>query len=242
MVKKFDGTATIGEIVAGFPGASNLFKEYKIDFCCGGNRALASALRQQGIEEGPFLERLNQLFGQAQQEPDQEVDWREAPLSDLIDHIVQAHHAYLFKELPLLSEFVTKILRVHGAAHGELSRLYKLFHKMKMELEQHLITEEGAVFPFIKEAEKTGDPADLVKAAETIRELEADHSSIGELLKEMRELTDHYRLPEDACRTYTLTFQKLEIMEADIFQHVHLENNILFPRVGDGRLHEMRPE
>jgi regulator of cell morphogenesis and NO signaling len=111
MEQTFNGSEKIGEIVAGFPGASNLFKEYKIDFCCGGNRTLSAALRQQQIDEGRFLERLNQLFQQAQQKPGRDVDWREAPLSDLIDHIVQNHHAYLLKELPLLSEFVTKILR-----------------------------------------------------------------------------------------------------------------------------------
>lgn len=137
--------------------ASNLFKEYGIDFCCGCNRTLSNALRQQQIEEGPFLERLNRMFQQVRQKLEEDVDWREEPLSDLIDHIVQNHHVYLLKELPLLSEFVTKILRVHGSAHRELSQLHKLFHQMKMELEQHMISEEEIVFPLIKKAEQTGD-------------------------------------------------------------------------------------
>jgi regulator of cell morphogenesis and NO signaling len=236
MEQTFNGSEKIGEIVAGFPGASNLFKEYKIDFCCGGNRTLSAALRQQQIDEGRFLERLNQLFQQAQQKPGRDVDWREAPLSDLIDHIVQNHHAYLLKELPLLSEFVTKILRVHGSAHRELAQLHKLFHQLKMELEQHLITEEEIVFPLIKEAEQREDQAALSNATERIEEVEADHIAVGDLLKKMRQITDNYRLPEGACRTYTLTFQKLEEMEADLFQHIHLENNVLFRRVGLRRL------
>ena len=231
MKQTFNGTETIGEIVASFPGASNLFKEYGIDFCCGGNRTLSNALRQQQIEEGPFLERLNRMFQQVRQKLEEDVDWRKELFSDLIDHIVQNHHAYLLKELPLLSEFVTKILRVHGSAHRELSQLHKLFHQMKMELEQHMISEEEIVFPLIKKAEQTGDQTSLSKAAETIEELEAEHSAVGQLLKEMREITDNYRLPEDACRTYTLTYQKLEEMESDLFQHIHLENNVLFPRV-----------
>ncbi|KIL41699.1 ScdA [Gordoniibacillus kamchatkensis] len=231
MEQAFNGTETIGEIVAGFPGASNLFKESKIDFCCGGNRTLSAALRQQQIEEAPFLQRLNELLRQTRQKQDRDVDWREAPLSDLIDHIVQKHHAYLYKELPLLSEFVTKILRVHGSVHSELAVLHTLFHKVKMELEQHLIVEEEVVFPLIAAAARTGDQAVLTQAAKTIDELESDHSGVGELLKEMRRVTGNYELPIGACRTYTLAFQKLEEMEADIFEHIHLENNVLFPRV-----------
>ncbi|CCQ96268.1 Iron-sulfur cluster repair di-iron protein [[Clostridium] ultunense Esp] len=228
----FTGSETIGDIVSSFPGASNLFKEYRIDFCCGGNRILSTALREQQIDEGLFLERLNRLFHNAKQKPEKDKDWREAPLSDLIDHIVQTHHAYLLKELPLLSEVVTKILQVHGSAHRELAQLHHLFHLMKMELEQHLITEEETVFPLIKEAELTGNRIARSQAAEAIVKLEAEHSTVGNVLKEMRQITDNYRLPEGACRTYTLSFQKLVELESDMFQHIHLENNVLFQRLG----------
>jgi len=231
MEQAFNGSETIGEIVAAFPGAGNLLKEYKIDFCCGGNRTLSSVLEQQRIDQNMFLERLNQMFQKAHESRDRDTDWRKAPLCELVDHIVQVHHAYLLKELPLLSEFVTKILRVHGQAHPELARLHKRFHQMKMELEQHLITEEEIIFPLIRKAEQTGDPADLSKAANTMEQLEDDHSAVGNLLKEMRGITQDYRLPDDACRTYTLTFRKLEEMESDLFEHIHLENNVLFPRV-----------
>lgn len=231
MEMTFTGSETVGEIVAAFPGASNLMKEYGIDFCCGGNRTLSEALKQQQIDEKHFLEQLNQLYQQARQKQSQDVDYRQMPLGDLIDHIVQTHHAYLLKELPLLSEFVTKIFRVHGAAHPELAQLHKLFHQMKMDLEQHLVEEEEKVFPLIKEAEQSGTREAFRKAQETIAKMEEDHSAVGDLLKEMRAITNDYRLPEDACRTYTLTFQKLEELESDMFQHIHLENNVLFPRV-----------
>lgn len=231
MEMTFTGSETVGEIVAAFPGASNLMKEYGIDFCCGGNRTLSEALKQQQIDEKHFLEQLNQLYKQARQKQSQDVDYRQMPLGDLIDHIVQTHHAYLLKELPLLSEFVTKIFRVHGAAHPELAQLHKLFHQMKMDLEQHLVEEEEKVFPLIKEAEQSGTREAFRKAQETIAKMEEDHSAVGDLLKEMRAITNDYRLPEDACRTYTLTFQKLEELESDMFQHIHLENNVLFPRV-----------
>lgn len=235
----FSGSETIGDIISSFPGASNLFKENRIDFCCGGNRALSAALREQQIDEGQFLEQLNQLFHKAKQKPEKDKDWREVPSSDLIDHIVQTHHAYLLKELPLLSEFVTKILRLHGSKHRELAQLHHLFHLMKMELEQHLITEEETVFPLIKEAEQTGNQITRSKAAEAIAKLEAEHSTVGNLLKEMRQITDNYRLPEGACRTYTLSFQKLEELESDMFQHIHLENNILFQRLRHPGMHQI---
>jgi regulator of cell morphogenesis and NO signaling len=233
MERKFTGSETVGEIVAAFPGASNLMKTYKIDFCCGGGRPLSEALRQKGIDEKNFLEELNRLHQQTLEKQQQNVDWRNAPLCDLIDHIVQNHHAYLLKELPLLSEFVTKIFRVHGGAHPELAQLHRLFHQMKTDLEQHLVEEEGTVFPLIKEAERAGTREAFQKANETIAKMEDDHSAVGELLKEMRNITDDYRLPEGACRTYTLTFQKLEELESDMFQHIHLENNVLFPRVSE---------
>src|SRR5690606_17329065 len=220
MERKFTGSETVGEIVAAFPGAGNLMKKHKIAFCCGGYRPLSEDLRHKGIDEKKILEKQQQ-----------NVDWRNAPLCDLIDHIVQKHHAYLLEELPLLSQFVTKIFRVHGGAHPELARLHRLFHQLKTDLEQHLVEEEETVFPLIKEAERAGTREAFQKASETLAKLEDDHSAAGELLREMREITDDYRLPEGACRTYTLTFRKLEELEADMFQHIHLENNVLFPRV-----------
>lgn len=231
MKQAFTGSETVGTIVASFPSASKLLKAYKIDFCCGGNRSLSDALEERQIDEPLFLQQLNELHEEALAGKLRRKDWRQSSSSHLMDHIVDTHHAYLLKELPLLSEFVTKVLRVHGEAHPELRQLHTLFHRMKMELEQHLITEEEAVFPLIRHAEQTGTADDRMKAAATIQELEAEHSAVGDLLREMRELTHDYRLPEGACRTYALTFQILEEMESDIFEHVHLENNILFPRV-----------
>jgi regulator of cell morphogenesis and NO signaling len=230
MEAAFNGSERVGDIVAGFPGAGNLMKEYRIDFCCGGNRTLSEALEQRQIDKQAFLERLNQLYRQAQERMTRDTDWREKKSSELIDHIVQTHHAYLREELPLLGEFVAKIYRVHGGAHPELAALHDRFHRMKAELERHLADEEETVFPLIRRAEQTGAQAGGSEAAKAIGEMEDDHSAVGELLKEMREITRDYRLPEDACRTYTLAFRKLEALESDLFEHIHLENNVLFPR------------
>lgn len=232
MQAAFTGVEKIGEIVTRFPKASDLFKAHQIDFCCGGNRPLAEVVREHSLNEGEILQKLNQMYEEAVSARQEDTDWRTVPSSQLIDHIVETHHAYLQGELPLLSEYVTKILRVHGANHGEvLSKLHRLYHNLKLELDQYLVKEEQIIFPLIKQYEAQQDAGLREKAARVIGELESEHSTAGDLLKEMRAVTDQYTLPDGACRTYMLTFQKLQELESDLFQHIHLENNILFPRV-----------
>lgn len=228
----FHGTQQVGEIVAAFPGASNLFKAYGIDFCCGGGRILGEILRQRGIPEQSFLEKLQMAFDEAQRRREStETDWREAPFTDLINRIVKVHHAYLRQELPLLEQFVTKISVVHGAGHPELETLSRLFHELKAELEPHLVAEETELFPWIQAFEQSGAWEALAFAIKAIDELETEHQVAGQLLFAMREATKDYLLPSDACRTYTLAFQKIQDLESDLFAHIHLENNILFPRL-----------
>ncbi|UOF91650.1 iron-sulfur cluster repair di-iron protein [Fodinisporobacter ferrooxydans] len=225
----YQGTEKIGDIVAEFPGASNIFREYKIDFCCGGNRSLLAVIEKQKLNAEEVLEKLNQAYGDMKEQSKQ-ADWRKEPSALLIDHIVNKHHGYLQREMPLLSEFTTKILRVHGAGHPELASLHRLFHQVKMELDQHLIREEQVLFPLIKEYEQ--NPSEDVKqrVVKELEELENEHEQAGDLVKEMRQVTAEYQLPPEACRTYTLTFQKLQEFESDLFEHIHLENNVLFPR------------
>lgn len=222
----------VGEIVAAFPGASNLFKRHGIDFCCGGGRPLADALREKGLAADSVLAELQQAYEQEQTRlGERGADWRTVPFSALIDQIVSVHHGYLKSELPVLSQFVDKIDRVHGERHPELSTLNRLFHELKAELESHLGDEENRLFPLVTAYAQSGDRADLERALETLEELEAEHQAAGDLLATIRKLTGEYQLPHDACRTYTLAFHKLEELEADMFQHIHLENNILFERL-----------
>jgi regulator of cell morphogenesis and NO signaling len=162
---------------------------------------------------------------------DSKTDWNLAPFGQLIDHIINTHHAFLVKNLPRLSELTAKILRVHGAGYQELSKVYRLFHSLKMELEQHLIKEEEVVFPLIKEFEKAPSLETLNAAERVIEELEAEHEGAGDILKELRKVTSDYAIPADTCNTYVLTYNLLEELEGDLFKHIHLENNILFPRL-----------
>lgn len=227
----FSGNDKIGDIVVKLPKASEVFKTFKIDFCCGGNRPLIEAINENGLNEEEILAKLQELYESVQELKSKDTDWAKASFSDLIDHIVNTHHSYLNQELPKLSELTRKIYRVHGEGHSELSDVYKLFHTLKMELEQHLIKEEEIVFPLIKQYEANPSDELLEKTINAINELEDEHEEAGTILKKLRKITDDYTVPSDGCQSYDLTFKGLELLESDVFQHVHLENNIMFPRL-----------
>jgi regulator of cell morphogenesis and NO signaling len=215
------------------PKASDIFKEYRIDFCCGGNRPLQEAIEEKGLNEKEVLERLEKAYEKMQKYNSNQVDFKLMKPGDLIDYIVNTHHSYLNTELPRISEYVNTILKVHGKNHGDvLFKVHKLFHSLKADLEQHLIKEEQILFPMIKEYDKNPSAEMIRKIAAVIKEIEDEHEGAGDILKELREITDNYAVPEDGCRTYSITFQKLEELESDLFQHIHLENNILFKAFG----------
>ncbi|KAF0091994.1 MAG: hypothetical protein FD141_178 [Fusobacteria bacterium] len=232
IMSKFYSGQNIGDIVVEFPKAAEVFKENKVDFCCGGNRPLSEALIEQGLDEKLIMAKINDLYDYQQANKDNsDKDWREVPTGDLVEHILDTHHAYLWSELPKISEYVTKILRVHGEHHPELTQVHKLFHLVKMELEEHLVKEETIQYPAIFKYLENNELVDLEKAVNLVAELEAEHTAAGDVLKELRAVTKDFQVPDDACRSYDLTYLKLKEMESDIFQHIHLENNILFPRL-----------
>jgi len=231
MENNFNVSEKIGEIVSRFPKASEVFKEYEIDFCCGGNRPLSDAIKENNLNENEILQKLDEAYAKSVTLKEKNIDWRTAPLKDLMDYIVDTHHAYLQKELPIIGELTAKILRVHGGNHKELTRVHRLFNTLRMDLEEHLIKEEEVLFPLIKEYEKDPSATPLSKILEVKEEIENEHTGAGDILKELRKITNHYKVPEDGCPTYGLTLQKLEELESDLFQHIHLENNVLFKRL-----------
>lgn len=229
---KFDASQKIGDIMAKFPAAEEIFKEYKIDFCCGGGRPLIEAIKEQGLNESEIIQKINNLYEQYRDKiNDGEKNWLEAPLNELVDHIINKHHAYLYENLPRISELTTMILKVHGRNHPELSKVHRLFHTIKMELEEHLIKEETIQYPAIREYLNTRDKKDLDNAVRIIKELEEEHTGAGDILKELRNVTNDYEIPCDVCETFKLTYDKLQELESDMLRHIHLENNILFPRL-----------
>jgi len=233
MEQKFIGLQAVGEIVAEFPKAAEIFKENRIDFCCGGDKLLTVAVKELNLNEAMVVEKLNQAYAALvkNKQENVDVDWRQQSFTQLIDHIVSTHHLYLQRELPQISEFTNKILRVHGENHSELAKVHKLFHVLKMELEQHLIKEEEILFPLIKEYEKNPSAQSLAKIKNVTNDIEAEHEQAGDIIKELRKITNQFQYPADACTSFKITYQKLEEMESDLFQHIHLENNILHPRL-----------
>lgn len=227
----FKSSDSIGYIASNFPKSMEIFKDYNIDFCCGGNRPLIEAIKEQSLNEAEVMNKLEETYNKTINLENEEVDFTKLSYSNLIDHIVNKHHAYLQIELPRIGELVNKILRVHGQGHSELAKVHKLFSNLRMELEQHLIKEEETEFPAIKEYERSESKELLDKIVGTIKELEDEHEGAGDILKELRRITNGFTAPEDGCNTYRLTYDKLKELESDTFKHIHLENNILFIRL-----------
>ena len=230
----FKASDEIGKIASKFPGAMEIFQDYKIDFCCGGDRPLSKAIEEKGLDEEDVLSRINNAYKNKKEEIEEskEKDWEKASMTELIDYIINKHHAFLRDKLPEISDLVIKILRVHGDSHGdELEKVHRLFHNLKMDLEHHLIKEEEKLFPIIKEFENDRTSDKLKDTFEVIADLEDEHDTAGDILKELREVTRDFEIPDDGCKTYEYTYKLLEDLEKDLFRHIHLENNILFKRL-----------
>lgn len=230
MVQTFNEQSIVSDIVTQFPKSSDLFKSYRIDFCCGGNRPLSEAIEKRDLSKKEVLQRLNDLYEENESLNQMQINWDTASSSELIDHIVQKHHRYLQEELPNLSPYVTKVMKVHGGNQPHLKDIHKLFNELKMDLEQHTLKEENENFPLIMQYEEKPSEEQLQTIATALTNLEDEHSHAGEILRKLREITNDYSPPEGACGTYRLVYNRLEELEAETFQHIHLENNILFPR------------
>jgi len=225
----FNTAQTLGEIVSIMPKASEVFKVYQIDFCCGGNRSLELAIKEQNLDQEEILLKLDEAY-ETTKKSINSVDFRTLPSADLIDYILNTHHSFAKRILPSISEYITKILSIHGVNHEELFKVHKLFHSLKTELEQHFIKEEEILFPVIKQYDAKPSEELLDKIKKVMQETEDEHDGAGDILKELRKITKDYSVPDDGCTTFRLAYQQLQELEADLFEHIHLENNILFKR------------
>lgn len=224
----FKSDDTLGKIVVEFPKAAEILSANRIDYCCGGHRTFEEAILEQKLNGEPILTEINIAYDKFFKQVDSTLDYRTLSSVDLVDHILNLHHAFLWTNLPILSELSTKILRVHGQHHPELLKVHTLFHTLKMELEAHLIKEETLQYPAIKAYFDHPNPESLKQAKAVITDLESEHTNAGNVLKELRIVTSDFKVPEDGCQSYQRSYALLEAMEADVFQHIHLENNILF--------------
>ncbi|MBY7142038.1 iron-sulfur cluster repair di-iron protein [Virgibacillus sp. NKC19-3] len=227
----FTAAHTPAAIVKVFPKASDLFKERQIDFCCGGDRALKDTFAEKNLDETAVLSALNTAYERWQREDHHVIDWDTMPLPELVDHIVYHHHAYLAEELPALGEFVTKVFRKHGGDQPHLQELHRLYNDFKVEMEEHTLKEERDVFPLIKEYEKNPSETLLEQIHVANEALEEEHDTCGDILKRMRVITDGFQPHAYACGSYQITYARLAELEENTFQHIHLENNVLFKRL-----------
>jgi len=186
-------------------------------------------LEERGMDQEAVLGDLYKLM---EEYPVLEEDtiWNNAPSGELIDHIVNKHHRYLREELPLIGQNVTKVFRVHGEDSPHLAEMYTLFNKLKEELLQHTAKEEESEFPKILNYVANPSESSLAEVRAALHGLEDEHDAAGEILREIRRVTNDFTPPGHACTTYRLTYARLEELEGMTFEHVHLENNILFPR------------
>jgi regulator of cell morphogenesis and NO signaling len=224
---------TIREIVAGDFRAAAVFHEHDIDFCCRGNRTLADACADRGIDPGTLMNEIAQACAGQDASAPRFASW---DLATLISYIVGNHHAYVRGAIPTLLAHTAKIASVHGERHPELQDIAREFTAVADEMTSHMFKEEKILFPYVAmmdAAVRNGQPipgAPFGTVSNPIRMMEMEHESAGDAMARIRKLTGGYVAPEDGCSTYRACFQELEAFERDLHAHVHLENNILFPK------------
>jgi regulator of cell morphogenesis and NO signaling len=226
-------TMTIKDIVTRDYRAATILERYSLDFCCGGAKTISQACSEKSLDPTAVLEDLKRLSETAAGKSD---DFTTMPLDKLIDHILVAHHEYVRRMLPILLARTQKVAGVHGERHPEVMEIAKRFAVVAHELRSHMMKEENILFPYIKmllRAAASGGAvpfSPLGSVRNPIRMMEQEHHFAGNELYEIRALSCSYTPPEDACATLQVTYHELQEFERDLHQHVHLENNVLFPR------------
>ncbi|AHF15282.1 iron-sulfur cluster repair di-iron protein [Niabella soli] len=218
----------IGALVAQDYRTAPVFKNYGIDFCCKGNRTIAEACEKKRIALDPLIDTLNNA---AQTVSASTPDFNAWPPDLLADYIEKKHHRYISSRTPEIIPFLNKLARVHGDLHPELIELDQLFNESAWDLAAHLKNEEQILFPYIRKMVESGRAtAPFGTVQHPIEVMLYEHNNEGERFRKMAALTNNYTPPEGACNTYKATFSLLKEFEEDLHLHIHLENNILFPK------------
>lgn len=227
-----DTKTTIGEMVADDFRMASVFSKYGIDFCCKGDRTLEEVCEKKNIP----LEELTQKLSDASLASGQPTDYLSWPSDLLIDYIEKRHHRYIEEKTPVILQYLNKLCKVHGERHPELFRINEIFYASAGDLAAHMKKEELILFPFIRKMENARrEGTSLEKphfgtVENPVAMMKDEHVTEGERFEEIAELTDNFNPPADACSTYRVTFAMLAEFEQDLHTHIHLENNILFPR------------
>jgi regulator of cell morphogenesis and NO signaling len=224
---------TIGELVAADYRAAKVFEKYGIDFCCGGKVPLLDACREKGIDPVAISGEIEAAGNEPMEQSQNYAAWG---LPFLADYIINTHHAYLDENMHKISAYADKIAQVHGDMHPELIEIVTIFARIATDMAAHLREEEEVFFPAIKRidaAARSGtepDAGDRETIKICLAKLDHEHEVIGDAVHTIRDLSNNYAIPGDVCNTFMLTYRMLKKFEDDLHKHVHLENNILFPK------------
>lgn len=227
-MSRFQSTQTVASVVAEAPRTARVFERHGIDFCCGGKVALEQACVEKGVSANVLLDELERAATVV--EPGRR-DWRAARAGEVVQHVLDVHHAFVKRELPRLGALMDKVERVHGAAHPTvIPPMARLWRQLSMELAMHLRKEEEILFPAIRALDEGHLPAHHCGVEGPVRVMELEHEDHGRLLARLRALSRGYVPPEEACGSWRALWAGLDEFEKDLHVHVHLENEVLFPK------------
>ena len=226
---------SVREFVTDNALCAETFEDLSIDFCCGRDITLEKACQEKGLEPEEVLTRLKLL---EVPEADQNIDLDQLAPAQLTLHIESKHHEYLKKVLPRINDLLDKVLSAHGGRHPELKVLKTTFTHLREDLEPHLLKEERILFPLIRKLESQEPGANMQAVAGPIRVMSMEHDRVGDLLKEIRALTNGFEVPDEGCQSFQLLYKELRFLETDTHLHIHKENNILFLKVNPSICHE----
>ncbi len=224
---------TLANIVTLKPAAATIFEKHNLDYCCHGKQTLKQACNNDSLKLKVIEQELETIFFYESGSP--QLNYSGMPLQELSEHIVQKHHRYVKDATPRILAHLQKVSSKHGDRHPELHEIYKLFAAVSDELGQHMYKEEHILFPRIKEMALADEGNSQFSEHGTgylsgpIHIMESEHETAGNMLQQIRDLTNNFSSPADACTTFKLAYTELNEYEHDLHRHVHLENNILFP-------------
>lgn len=225
--------AIVGQLVAGNYHTAVIFKKFNIDFCCNGNRSIKEACSRKNIDPAIVITELSAILGY---QPGPEKDYNTWSLDLLAEHIETKHHQYVETQIPVLETFLQKLCSVHGQQHPELLEIAHLFSGSAAELTMHMKKEELMLFPYIKQLVKAKEQGTITSTApfgtvaNPVHMMMQEHDQEGERFRQISALSNDYTTPPDGCNTYKVTYALLKEFQDDLHLHIHLENNILFPK------------
>lgn len=218
-------TKTIAEIVSDDISTASIFKKYKLDFCCGGGKTVENACKKENINVDDVV---NDLLNNTSKKEAPNLNFKDWSAEFLADYIVYVHHTYIKQNLSIISEFADKVANVHGQHEPKTIEIAQLFSTISSELTSHMGKEEFILFPAIK---AKADNPNFEFDEKTLSLVKEEHEEVGTMIKKIQELSSDFTPPEWACNTFKALYFKLEEFTNDLYQHIHLENNILFPKV-----------